>query len=335
MSNLKFCIIMPCYNSALYVKDAIDSLINQTYENWNLIAINDGSTDNTFEILNEYALTDKRVKVFSKKNGGYSSAINYGLDRVSGDYFLMMGSDDRLSSDLFSEIIKHVKNDNLPDMIGFRAMKYCNGVPYEIDGVSNFETTAYMANSNINEFEKTYPKHSKILFIRDTAKCFKTSLLGELRYFGEYGFDADGVFSSLFLHKCRSFLCVPIFGYLWTKREDSVSATINKNKNIDRIKVWGNYVSALNRYGKTELTVQEEKYIFYTIKVSIELLNSKNKLSWRDHCIMNSAMIKSFHFAKKNDIDLGIYALPKNSFKKIIFSLCPVLFLKRYGFVIG
>ena len=333
MSQIKFTVIMPCYNSALFIKDAIDSLLNQKYENWELIAVNDGSTDNTLEILNSYADNDKRIRVFSKENGGYSTAINYGLSRVCGDYFLMMGSDDRLSFDLFYNIIEKIKNIELPDMIGFRAIRCISRNVQEIDAISNFDTLAYMYDTTINEFEKIYQKHSKILFIRDTAKCFKTSLLGDLMYFGKYGYDADGVFSSLFAHKCRSFLCIPLVGYFWTIRESSVSATCDTNKNLDRIKVWAKYVIALKRNPKIRLTMQEKRYVFYTIKVSIELLDSGSKLCCKDYFIMNKAMRASLVFAEKQNLDLGIYVMPKNKIKRIIYLLFPVLWLKRHGFL--
>ena len=68
-NNIKFSVIMPCYNSEQYVKKAIDSILNQTYGNWELIAVNDGSADSTPEILAEASLKDSRIKVFTKENG--------------------------------------------------------------------------------------------------------------------------------------------------------------------------------------------------------------------------------------------------------------------------
>ena len=101
-----FSIIMPCYNSEKYVDNAVQSIIGQTYDNWELIAINDGSTDRTPEILNNYAEKDARIKVISKDNGGYCSAVNMGLDYVCGTYFLFMGSDDGLLESALESIFK-------------------------------------------------------------------------------------------------------------------------------------------------------------------------------------------------------------------------------------
>ena len=71
-------IIVPVYNSEKHLKECLDSLINQTYKNIEIICVNDGSTDNSLNILNEYAKKDNRIKIFSKENGGMASARNLG-----------------------------------------------------------------------------------------------------------------------------------------------------------------------------------------------------------------------------------------------------------------
>ena len=121
-NTLYYSIIMPCYNSESYVKKAVDSVLMQTYKKWELIAINDGSYDNTLPILQSYAKADPRIRLFSKENGGYVSAVNYGLDYVKGDYFMFLGSDDQLSPDLLQTICEMI-SDETPDLIGFETMK--------------------------------------------------------------------------------------------------------------------------------------------------------------------------------------------------------------------
>lgn len=90
-------IIIPIYNTDLFLKKCINSILNQTYSNFELLLINDGSTDNSGVICDEYAKKDGRVKVFHKKNGGVSSARNYGLKRISGAWVTFIDSDDEIS----------------------------------------------------------------------------------------------------------------------------------------------------------------------------------------------------------------------------------------------
>ncbi len=106
-------IVMPCYNSELFVKKTINSIINQSYINWELIIVNDGSTDNTAEILNSIMKQDKRIKVFKKSNGGYVSARLFGLKliNINSSYIHFMDSDDILDSKYYKDLINILQND--------------------------------------------------------------------------------------------------------------------------------------------------------------------------------------------------------------------------------
>jgi len=216
MKPIKFSVIMPCYNSAAYVKGALDSIVNQTYQGWELIAVNDGSKDETPDILRTYADKDERIKIVNKENGGYVSAVNAGLDHVSGDYFLFLGSDDKLSCDLFSTLYAHLSPlDELPDGVAFRAVKYKDGQFFEKDTFTDFDDVAYEKEISFKDFVEKYPKNAEIFSCRDTSKLFKTEKLNGLRYFGRYGIDADGIFASLFYHGCTPLsasLATGIFG---------------------------------------------------------------------------------------------------------------------------
>jgi glycosyltransferase involved in cell wall biosynthesis len=87
-------VIMPAYNASRFIKDSVLSVISQTYTNWELLIINDGSTDNTGEIVKSFA--DPRIRYFEKENGGVSSARNLGLKEMKGDFFCFLDSDDEL-----------------------------------------------------------------------------------------------------------------------------------------------------------------------------------------------------------------------------------------------
>lgn len=87
-------VIVPIYNAETYLKRCIESLLNQTYSNMEIILIDDGSTDNSLKICEEYSAKDIRIKVFSKKNSGPSDTRNYGLKKASGKYISFIDSDD-------------------------------------------------------------------------------------------------------------------------------------------------------------------------------------------------------------------------------------------------
>lgn len=87
-------VIMPAYNASRFIRDSISSVISQVYQNWELLIINDGSTDNTGEIVKNF--TDERIRYFEKENGGVSSARNLGLREMKGQFFCFLDADDEL-----------------------------------------------------------------------------------------------------------------------------------------------------------------------------------------------------------------------------------------------
>lgn len=110
----KLSIIIPVYNVEPYIRKCLDSVINQTYKNLEIICIDDGSTDSSGEICEEYAKKDLRIKVFHKTNGGYPSALNLGLNNFTGDYVTFVDPDDWIELDYYQtayNLAKHKKAD--------------------------------------------------------------------------------------------------------------------------------------------------------------------------------------------------------------------------------
>ncbi|MEB7911330.1 glycosyltransferase family 2 protein [Citrobacter portucalensis] len=112
----KVSVLMPTYNSAKYIEFAIEDIIKQDYSNWELIIIDDGSKDNTKEILEKYRSEKIRV-FFMPMNMGISAALNKGLQEAQGEYILRFDSDDRCDCDRISKQLSFLKDHNL-DMVG-------------------------------------------------------------------------------------------------------------------------------------------------------------------------------------------------------------------------
>ena len=94
-----FSIIIPCYNQAHFLPECLDSLLNQRFPNWEALIINDGATDNTSEIANQFSQKDSRIRLIEKVNGGLSSARNRGIQEAKGDHFIFLDADDLLLND--------------------------------------------------------------------------------------------------------------------------------------------------------------------------------------------------------------------------------------------
>jgi len=97
MTIPKYSIIVPAFNAEQYIRPCVDSILNQICIDWELLLIDDGSTDNTPFLIDEYASNDVRVHSFHKPNGGVSSARNMGLEKANGEYIVFVDADDTIS----------------------------------------------------------------------------------------------------------------------------------------------------------------------------------------------------------------------------------------------
>lgn len=104
-NNSLISIIIPIYNTSKYLKKCLDSIINQSYQNLEIILIDDGSTDNSGKIADEYAKKDPRTKVFHQKNAGQSAARNLGLKKATGDFISFIDADDYVGKDFISKLL--------------------------------------------------------------------------------------------------------------------------------------------------------------------------------------------------------------------------------------
>lgn len=116
MNNLKVSIIIPVYNGENYIKQAIDSALNQTYNNIEVIVVNDGSSDNTDQICKSYG---KKIKYIKKENGGVSSALNVGIKNMTGDYFSWLSHDDLYFPEKIEKQINYLKKIKKTNVILF------------------------------------------------------------------------------------------------------------------------------------------------------------------------------------------------------------------------
>lgn len=116
----KVSIIVPVYNVEKYLPKCLDSLVNQTFKDIEIICVNDDSPDNSIDILNEYAQKDDRVKVVTKENGGLFSARHEGMKYINGEYVFFVDSDDWVSFSLVEKCLNAAKDEN-PDVVVFGA----------------------------------------------------------------------------------------------------------------------------------------------------------------------------------------------------------------------
>ncbi len=101
-------VVMPCYNASLYLREAIESVLSQTYQDWELLIVDDGSTDNSKQIAQECTLKDKRIRLIEQPNGGACRARNNGIEHAQGMYIKFLDADDVLCPDCLEEQVQQI-----------------------------------------------------------------------------------------------------------------------------------------------------------------------------------------------------------------------------------
>ena len=112
MNKIKIQIIVPLYNMENYISQTLNSLLVQTFSDFEVLCINDGSTDASLSILENYATKDQRINVFTKENGGIADARNYGLSKVTAPYFAFLDSDDTVEPDMLEKLYQKAIESN-------------------------------------------------------------------------------------------------------------------------------------------------------------------------------------------------------------------------------
>ena len=153
--NPKVSIIIPVYNGTNFMREAIDSALAQTYQNIEVIVVNDGSTDNgaTESVAREYG---DRIRYFSKKNGGVSSALNYGIGQMTGEYFSWLSHDDVYTPEKIQHQIESLAAFEVPDAVALCAHCYIGAKSEKLtkQALKRFKAGAYEWKDVLNEMLK-------------------------------------------------------------------------------------------------------------------------------------------------------------------------------------
>lgn len=182
---MHFSIIVPIYNVEKYLVRSLDSIINQNYRNIEIILINDGSTDNSINILSDYSSRDNRIKVVNQPNLGLSAARNKGLSIATGEYILFVDADDFIELDTCSYLKKTMENHDYDIVVFGRYLYYDNGERREDNACSAeriFDNgLSYLQYSKVeNHFSASAcNKVYKSLFLKKYALLFEKGLFYE------------------------------------------------------------------------------------------------------------------------------------------------------------
>ena len=232
-------VVVPVYNVENYLERCLSSLINQTYRNLEIILINDGSTDNSLSVCQDYAKKDKRIKIYSQKNGGLSSARNKGISLASGKYIGFVDSDDVISLKMYENLYKAMIENNseigLCDFVCFSDKPLFDEVfTYEkMDRIKALKNLMIDRNITSHAVDKLYLK----------------SLFDNIKYPIGQKFEDISTTFKLFM-KANNIVYVPHTLYGYYQRTGSITGSYSKSSTIDFINAVNNRYSELYNFDK-------------------------------------------------------------------------------------
>lgn len=222
-------VIVPVYRVELYLERCVKSILNQSYKNLEIILVDDGSPDNSGQMCDEIALTDSRVKVIHKKNGGLSSARNEGIKNARGDYIAFVDSDDWIDEDIYSicvDIISQYKCD----IVDFKTV-YTDGKKTRIN--YRYEKPIKVEKETLL-YDYMYRGQTDICPFSVCRKLYKRSLFDQIS-FPEGRLNEDIVTNYRVLVKSNSLVHISNIGYFYFQNSASITNGPLKKKDFDLI----------------------------------------------------------------------------------------------------
>ena len=289
MNNPVITIIVPVYNTELFLSRCIDSILQQTFNNFELLLINDGSTDNSGEICDKYALIDSRIRVYHKINGGVSSARNLGLDYAIGRYIIFVDSDDYMFPRM-CEVMVSTLESKKADLVVCGTMETGGGYWKPVSDVD------YSINQLKNHFVAIL--HTELLS-PPWNKIYKKVIIGSNRFREDISFGEDLMFNIKYLNKCEtiSFINESPF-YHEKENENSLVVKFNRKRLLDIEKVW----VAVDEFS------DDKKGLYYKylrdLTVYVRQLLKTKQYSWSE----KQNILEEWHsIALMNDLNLLNY----------------------------
>lgn len=255
-------VIVPVYNGEKYIKECLESIINQTYKDLQIIVVNDGSQDNTEAIAREIADKDSRVQLINKENGGVSSARNLGLKYVKNEFLTFVDSDDTLDIDMYEILMKYTKNNDY-DIVHCGYKRINNNGIKEVNGTGkSFIQNSYDALECIIE--------GKLFVGALWNKIYKTQLFKNIKFDETIKINEDILINYNVFKKSKKSIFIDISKYNYFEREYSACKNTNQVKKAEDCVKVARYIyedcnielknKALNKYLISLINLYRESY---------------------------------------------------------------------------
>ena len=307
-------VIVPVYKVEKYLNKCVDSILNQTYKDIEVILVDDGSPDNCGEICEEYAKKDDRVRVIHKKNEGLSTARNTGLIESKGEYIFFVDSDDYININILEKLLEAIENSKADFAM---ASDICQ------------TESGDMISQNILENNKVYVGdeiiESFVLSLKTSAwnKLFRKDFIGDIKFPDGRIHGEDLVFITKLLTKKTKLVTVSDVGYYYIKHNNTITTSGFSKRSFDEVYCkdtsYDQLVATFPEYKEIASVWKFKSRMNIIRKLSINNIKDYSNivLAYNEWLSANYKKIK-YMLSKKERIEFEIYTKSKVLYKFLV-----------------
>ncbi|NMH75296.1 glycosyltransferase family 2 protein [Bacillus sp. RO2] len=317
--NPKVSIILPAYNCEKYISKCIESILVQTFQDFELIIVNDGSNDNTEKIIQHFIKNDSRIIYLIQKNQGPSAARNNGINKAKGDFLAFIDSDDTVKKNYVELLVNGAKNSNA-DLI------CCGYVDISVYGSYNSHDFLGLENITRENFIKMACKGTGgVLW----SKLFKTSIVKKYNIFldNDIFMCEDLIFILKYVQNCDSYLSINEYLYEYNRLNvESISSNISPAYLNNYVKVWDKIKQILTMNFQNHYLIQSiirEKVQDVAIKIVEQQCATLTSNNLRSVLYNINILLRNDYFMKY-----------KHEFKPPLYRYKPLVFFMKYDLVL-
>lgn len=232
---MKLTVIVPVYNVEKYLERCLDSIVNQTFVNLEIIVVNDGSSDGSLDIIKKYADKDSRINYISQENQGLSAARNAGISASTGDYITFVDSDDWLEKDIYEHIFNLIleRNDTI-DIVHYNIVRNYEN---EENALLNQEPAEIVCYEGEDIMRKFFCLKGNIHGFSSCTKIYRRESIMGLKF--PVGRTSEDILFNYYAY-CRAKTCLETtkIGYHYFERKGSITCGKLNKKSFDCVELW-------------------------------------------------------------------------------------------------
>ena len=290
----KVSIVVPVYNVGRWLRRCIESIQSQSFDDFELLLIDDGSKDNSGEICDEYAGIDPRIRVFHKQNGGASSARNFGLDNTRGEWVTFIDADDYISENYLSAVV-YASSD-----IAILESKRFNGAE-----IKTFTKLPESKSTDNNTYKRIIEAYIRRAIMKvPWGKLIRRECIGELRFNVGQTIGEDALFMYDLFARCTSIEILSGYIYYW--QEDTIPDYIKYKLSADKASEYAGLI--YNSYRKLDIASNDlEQFLVNYFFSLCDKEDYRNLTCWFDNptiktlekCAFRSSLPKEYAYWKR------------------------------------